>query len=296
MLSHLSAYRYLSAPVPVSAQARLLISPAERFEVVVNFSGFEGRTLMLHNNAPTPYSAADSEDAVPLPDLMLFVVAAAVPVVPAGSSGVASFVVGLGALLGARLFLAFAGLPAGRAGGKGGSGDTAAVAAAAPTLEARETSIFSSPLTRMPVQGGSIPRGGGSSAAAAAAAGSSSGGYGTIQVAGTALLLVCSVLVLVAATPFGSRDEQSGGGAGRSDGVMTSDTVAAAAAAERRSRELPTAGHYAAASGPTPSFILPPTLVPVPRLVPDALALQSDPAALTVAGYAYRRIDSEYNC
>ena len=50
------------------------MAPAERYDVLVNFSEWSGTRLILYNDAPTPYSGPDSDDAVPLTEVMLFVV------------------------------------------------------------------------------------------------------------------------------------------------------------------------------------------------------------------------------
>ena len=55
-------------PAPVT-RTQLLIAPAERQDVVIDFSGLEGKTFVLDNNAPAPFP--DGADIVP-PDVMLF--------------------------------------------------------------------------------------------------------------------------------------------------------------------------------------------------------------------------------
>ncbi|HEX2988418.1 MAG TPA: multicopper oxidase [Chloroflexota bacterium] len=64
-------------PQPVTIEGRLLLGPGERADVVVDFSGFAGRELLLHNNARTPFSGIGPEtppapDQVPLREIMLF--------------------------------------------------------------------------------------------------------------------------------------------------------------------------------------------------------------------------------
>jgi spore coat protein A len=55
-------------PAPVT-RAQLLIAPAERQDIVIDFSGFKGKTFVLTNDAPAPFP--DGDDVVP-PDVMLF--------------------------------------------------------------------------------------------------------------------------------------------------------------------------------------------------------------------------------
>jgi spore coat protein A, manganese oxidase len=83
----------LAAPATISQDPggrvprRLLLAPAERADIIVDFSGFAGDDLILHNNAPTPFSGFVQGNARPpvhrpghpigadLPELMLFRVA-----------------------------------------------------------------------------------------------------------------------------------------------------------------------------------------------------------------------------
>lgn len=51
---------FLKRPVNVS---ELLLAPAERADVIIDFAGFEGATFTLTNNAPTPFPNGDSPDA-----------------------------------------------------------------------------------------------------------------------------------------------------------------------------------------------------------------------------------------
>jgi spore coat protein A, manganese oxidase len=77
----------LPAPVPIargSVPRRMLMAPAERADVIVDFSAFAGQELVLHNNAPTPFSGFVQGNARPpvqrpghpigagLPEIMLF--------------------------------------------------------------------------------------------------------------------------------------------------------------------------------------------------------------------------------
>lgn len=55
-------------PAPVM-RTQLLIAPAERLDVVVDFSGFADKMFVLDNDAPAPFP--DGDDIVP-PDVMLF--------------------------------------------------------------------------------------------------------------------------------------------------------------------------------------------------------------------------------
>jgi spore coat protein A, manganese oxidase len=62
---------FLAAPVPIS---KLLLAPAERADLIVDFSGFEGRTITLENDAPSPYPgwAMLMAQPAPLNELMQF--------------------------------------------------------------------------------------------------------------------------------------------------------------------------------------------------------------------------------
>ncbi|MGA7887296.1 MAG: multicopper oxidase family protein [Acidobacteriaceae bacterium] len=61
----------LAAPV---AMQRLLLGPAERADLIVDFTGLEGRTVTLSNNAKSPYPGWDQIEPLyaPLPELMQF--------------------------------------------------------------------------------------------------------------------------------------------------------------------------------------------------------------------------------
>jgi len=61
----------LANPVPLQ---HLLLAPAERADLVVDFSGLEGKTVTLSNNAPAPYPAWDVLGTLhaPLLELMQF--------------------------------------------------------------------------------------------------------------------------------------------------------------------------------------------------------------------------------
>jgi spore coat protein A len=52
---------------------RLLMGPGERFDVVIDFGGQQGKYFLVHNNAKTPFSGVNSPgpDEVPLPELFL---------------------------------------------------------------------------------------------------------------------------------------------------------------------------------------------------------------------------------
>jgi len=69
----------LSAPVllndPQNATSpRLLLGPAERADIVIDFAGYEGKSYLLHNNAKSPFRGFDFPlpDESPLPQIMLF--------------------------------------------------------------------------------------------------------------------------------------------------------------------------------------------------------------------------------
>lgn len=63
---------------------RLLLMPAERADIVVDFSDYAGQSFILHNNAFTPFQGLDvqtdpANDSQPLPEIMLFRVRARTP-------------------------------------------------------------------------------------------------------------------------------------------------------------------------------------------------------------------------
>lgn len=59
----------LAAPVIVK---RLLLGPAERADVLIDFTGLEGQTFLLHNSAKVPFHNVDQDDdEIPLPELMI---------------------------------------------------------------------------------------------------------------------------------------------------------------------------------------------------------------------------------
>jgi len=72
-------------PRPVKIADRLTIGGAERADVLVDFAGFEGKSLLLHNDARAPFSLPFIPEGPQLPDVMLFRVAAA-PVDPDGAA------------------------------------------------------------------------------------------------------------------------------------------------------------------------------------------------------------------
>ena len=60
---------------PVEITDRLLWGPANRQDLVVDFSDYAGDSLLLHNNAPVPFGGEvgpDVDDAQSLPKIMLF--------------------------------------------------------------------------------------------------------------------------------------------------------------------------------------------------------------------------------
>lgn len=58
---------------PVEIAGRLLMAPAERMDVIIDFSDFAGAELILHNNAKTPFKDEDQDsDDVPLSEIMKF--------------------------------------------------------------------------------------------------------------------------------------------------------------------------------------------------------------------------------
>jgi spore coat protein A, manganese oxidase len=62
---------FLAAPVPMN---KLLLGPAERADLIVDFSGLEGRTITLSNDAPSPWPgwAMLMTQHAPLNELMQF--------------------------------------------------------------------------------------------------------------------------------------------------------------------------------------------------------------------------------
>ena len=61
---------YLNAPVTLTE--RLLLGPAQRGQFVVDFSGYAGESLLLHNDAKAPFVGGDpaAEDQQPLPEIV----------------------------------------------------------------------------------------------------------------------------------------------------------------------------------------------------------------------------------
>lgn len=62
----------LNDPMNQSSR-RLLMAPGERFDVVIDFAGKQGKYYLLHNNAKTPFKGLQSSapDEVPLPEIIL---------------------------------------------------------------------------------------------------------------------------------------------------------------------------------------------------------------------------------
>lgn len=62
---------FLAAPAPMN---KLVLAPAERADLIVDFSGHEGRTITLANDAPSPYPgwATLAMEHAPLNELMQF--------------------------------------------------------------------------------------------------------------------------------------------------------------------------------------------------------------------------------
>ena len=81
---------FLPVTVPLD---RLLLAPGERADVLVDFSGFAGATLVLRNNAKAPYPSGESPDPRTVGQVMQFRVGRAVSspetsVVPAAPGAV----------------------------------------------------------------------------------------------------------------------------------------------------------------------------------------------------------------
>ncbi|MFC7046699.1 multicopper oxidase family protein [Halobacteriaceae archaeon GCM10025711] len=72
---------------PMDVEDRLLMNPANRFDVVIDFSGYEGQDFVLHNNARSPFKAeTQAGDEQPLPEFMLFRVQDTTPTQPGPDS------------------------------------------------------------------------------------------------------------------------------------------------------------------------------------------------------------------
>ena len=70
---------FLSAPVVLNDPGdpyspRMLFGSGERFDVIIDFAGLQGKYFLLHNDAKAPFKGLDSpvEDEAPLPEVMLF--------------------------------------------------------------------------------------------------------------------------------------------------------------------------------------------------------------------------------
>jgi len=71
----------LDAPALISWPSRLLLAPGERGDVIVDFSAFAGKTMILSNNAKAPFPAGTPPDPQTVGQIMQFRVNAA-PVPP----------------------------------------------------------------------------------------------------------------------------------------------------------------------------------------------------------------------
>ena len=60
---------YLDAPVPVK---KLVMMPGERYEVIIDFAGFAGKSLIVTNTAKTPYPAGKPPQGATLGRIMQF--------------------------------------------------------------------------------------------------------------------------------------------------------------------------------------------------------------------------------
>lgn len=57
---------------PVTLEGRLLMAPAERCDMIIDFAGFEGREFIVHSDAKTPYKSDDQDsDEVVLEEIMM---------------------------------------------------------------------------------------------------------------------------------------------------------------------------------------------------------------------------------
>jgi spore coat protein A len=62
---------FLPQPLRINPADRLTLGVAERADVLVDFSGYEGKSLLLHNSAQAPF-AVNVPPQLPLPEIMLF--------------------------------------------------------------------------------------------------------------------------------------------------------------------------------------------------------------------------------
>ena len=61
-------------PEPVAINGRLELGPSQRADIIVDFTDYAGKTLLLHNNAPSLYRgrlSKENDDTLPLPEVML---------------------------------------------------------------------------------------------------------------------------------------------------------------------------------------------------------------------------------
>lgn len=70
----------LNAPVTIAPPQRLLIGPGERLDVLVDFSSLRGKTIILTNNANTPYPDGAPVDPRTAGQIMAFKVDTSTPV------------------------------------------------------------------------------------------------------------------------------------------------------------------------------------------------------------------------
>ncbi len=70
----------LNAPITIASPQGLLIGPGERLDVLVDFSAFRGKTLILTNDANTPFPDGDPVDPMTAGRIMAFKVDTSTPV------------------------------------------------------------------------------------------------------------------------------------------------------------------------------------------------------------------------
>jgi FtsP/CotA-like multicopper oxidase with cupredoxin domain len=58
--------------VPADKAPRLLMAPAERYDIIVDFAGFAGQTLALVNSAKAPFPNGMSPDPQTFGEVMQF--------------------------------------------------------------------------------------------------------------------------------------------------------------------------------------------------------------------------------
>jgi FtsP/CotA-like multicopper oxidase with cupredoxin domain len=63
---------FLDAPAPIASPSRLFLAPGERADVIVDFSAFAGKTLILDNDAKAPFPSGAPADPQTVGQIMQF--------------------------------------------------------------------------------------------------------------------------------------------------------------------------------------------------------------------------------